>query len=109
VLERQTGCLPRQINEEEDRPGSMRRAGTAENGPSPVQGAVFGGADAVGNLFGALERQTGCLWRQINEVEDLTGSMRVGAVGNLFGALGLIRTVALTMNSVTSLARARPR
>jgi hypothetical protein len=29
-------------------------AGTAENGPSPVHGAVFGGADAVGNLFGAL-------------------------------------------------------
>jgi hypothetical protein len=32
----------------------MRRSGTAENGPSPTHGAVFGGADAVGNLIGAL-------------------------------------------------------
>jgi hypothetical protein len=32
----------------------MGRAGTAENGSSPMHGAVFGGACAVGNLFGAL-------------------------------------------------------
>jgi mono/diheme cytochrome c family protein len=57
ALERQTGCLSRQINEVEDRSGSTGRAGTAENGPSPVHGVVFGGADAVRNLFGALERQ----------------------------------------------------
>jgi hypothetical protein len=47
--------------------GSMSLAGTAENGPSPVHGAVFGGAGAVGNLFGAPERQTGCLSRQIED------------------------------------------
>jgi hypothetical protein len=32
----------------------MGRVGHRRNGPSPVQGPVFAGAGAVGNLFGAL-------------------------------------------------------
>jgi hypothetical protein len=37
----------------EHRSGSMRRAGSAQNGASPMHGAVFAAAHAVGNLFAA--------------------------------------------------------
>ena len=76
----------------------MGSAGIAENGASRVQGGVFCGAGAVGNLFGALERQDKQLERRFREHAEAepaknAPSQEVGGVfagyegGKLIGAL----------------------